>query len=345
LTPDDHIRKPVNVVAGVLCLVVIAAAVLLILHHAPARRRHTSRAPALAALPFARTSVWNARLGANAPLSSDSRTYVDDLLGQVSHYGTWINTTSYSVPVYVVPRGEHRVPVRLDISGPGSVSELAATFHAGVPSPTGAIPARGSDASMVIWQPSRNTLWELWKSADSTGGWHARWGGKMSDVSSNPGYFTTPSDWGGSATSLSLLGGLITPRDLRAGAINHTLALSIPHAEAKQFVFPAQRTDGNDTSSTQIPEGTRFRLRPSLDISSLHLPLLTAMIARAAQRYGMIVRDQSGDVVLYAEDPSSIGHDPWNGVHGAFRGMSPAQLLRNFPWRDLEAVSPAVSRP
>jgi hypothetical protein len=288
--------------------------------------------------------VWNARLGANAPLSSDSRTYVDDLLGQVSHYGTWINTTSYSVPVYVVPRGEHRVPVRLDISGPGSVSELAATFHAGVPIPTGAIPARGSDASMVIWQPSRNTLWELWKSADSTGGWHARWGGKMSDVSSNPGYFTTPSDWGGSATSLSLLGGLITPRDLRAGAIDHTLAIAIPRAQAHHFVFPAERDDGNDPSTTAIPEGTRFRLPAGLDIAALHLPRLTAMIARAAQRYGMIVRDQAALVAFYGEDPSSIGHDPWYGSHGAFDGSSPSALLRNFPWRDLVAVSPAASR-
>jgi hypothetical protein len=341
---DDHLRGPINVVAGILVLAIVAASVLLVLH-TPARRSHRHRSSALAALPFSRASVWNAALPASAALSPESSRYVSDLVSQVDRYGPWINTTQYSIPVYTVPRNEPRVPVSLDISGPGTVGELATAFRAGVPIPPGATAAKGTDASMVIWQPSRNELWELWHAVYADGGWHARWGGRMSDVSGNLGYFTSPSNWGGSATSLSLLGGLITPRDLRAGAINHTLALAIPQAEAKRFVFPAQRTDGNDTSSTQIPEGTRFRLRPGLDISALHLPPLTAMIARAAQRYGMIVRDQSGAVAFYAEDPSSIGHDPWNGVHGAFRGMSPAQLLRRFPWEELEAVSPAASRP
>jgi hypothetical protein len=81
--------------------------------------------------------------------------------------------------------------------------------------------------------------------------------------------------------------------ELRAGHINHALALAIPHAAAGVYAFPAQRTDGNDRDAGAIPEGTRFRLNPKLDISSLHLPPFTRMVATAVQRYGMIVRDQA----------------------------------------------------
>ena len=309
-------------------------------HRSPGVRGQLATTP----LPFSKDSVWNAPLPAAPPTSQNSSTYVSDLEAQVKQYGPWINTTEYSVPVYTVGRGQHRVPMTLDESGPGSVGELAAALRQGVPIPTNAKPAAGSDASLVIWQPSTNTMWEFWQARLADGTWHAHWGGRMSDVSENPGYFDDPRDWGASATSLPLLGGLITPEDLQAGSINHALAVAIPHAEAHRYVFPAQRSDGNDPSPMQIPEGTRFRLKPGVNVSALHLPRLAAMMAHAAQRYGMIVRDQSGVVSFYAQDPTSLGHDPWGGAHGAFDGVSPAVLLRSFPWQDLEALRPASDR-
>ena len=60
--------------------------------------------------------------------------------------------------------------------------------------------------------------------------WHARWGGEMDNVSTNPGYFThagQTNNWGATATGLPLLGGLITVADLQRGYINHALAISL----------------------------------------------------------------------------------------------------------------------
>ena len=71
-----------------------------------------------------------------------------------------------------------------------------------MPIPADAHAAAGTDKSLVIWQPSRDRLWEFWRVRTVGGKWHAKWGGKMSDVSGNPGYFDDPCDWGGSATSL-----------------------------------------------------------------------------------------------------------------------------------------------
>jgi hypothetical protein len=231
------------------------------------------------------------------------------------------------------------VPVTLDTSG-GSADALARVLRTGVPIPPGAKPAVGSDGHMVVQQPATDTLWELWKAQQQNGVWHARWGGKMTKVSQNPGYYTSPTDWGGTGTSLSLLGGLIRISEVRAGRIDHALALAIPHAAAKAVAFPAQRTDGNDPSPTQIPEGTRFRLPASLNIDALKLPPMDRMIALAAQRYGIIVRDQSGTVAFYGEDPTPTGANPYYGPHGFFGGTGPTQLLRSFPWRDLEVVRP-----
>ena len=77
--------------------------------------------------------------------------------------------------------------------------------------------------------------------------------------------------------------------------------------------WPAERTDGGYFTSgiTPIPEGTRFRLDPNLNIASLHLPTLDREIAQAAQTYGIVVRDKAGAVSFYGQDPKSIGTNPW----------------------------------
>ena len=290
--------------------------------------------------PFACDSVWNARLPNDAPIASTSSAYTAALLAQVAHYGAWVNSYSYSIPVYTVGPAQPRVPVALDISG-GTTQTLAAAFHAGVPIPSGAVAAPGTDQSMVVWQPSTDTLWEFWHAQKVDGVWHARWGGEMQKVSSNPGYYSNRDYWGGSATGLSLLGGLIGPAELQSGQIDHALAMAIPHAAAGRFVFPAQRTDGNDRSTNAIPEGTRFRLNPRINVAALHLPRFTAMVALAAQRYGIIVRDQAGTVALYAQQPSPGEPNPYYGREGLFDGLHTYQLLQGFPWRDLEVVRPA----
>ena len=52
-------------------------------------------------------------------------------------------------------------------------------------------------------------------------------------------------------------------------------------------------TVGPRTASS-LPEGAHLRLNPNLNLAALHLPRLTLMIAEAAQRYGIFVRDGQG---------------------------------------------------
>jgi hypothetical protein len=285
---------------------------------------------------FTPDSVWNKPLPDDAPLTSNSSTLSGTLAWEAAAFGSWLNTSSYSTGVYTVPADQPKQHVTLDTSN----VKLAGDFDQ-VPLPPDAHPAAGTDGHLVVWQPSTQTMWEFWRLAkDASGNWHAQWGGKMANVSSNPGYFA--GNYGATATSLPLVGGLITLQEQTAGVINHALALAIPYPKSGVFTFPAQRTDGNSDAENAIPEGTRFRLPASLNIDALNLPRETAMIAKAAQKYGIVVMDKAGAVTFKAEDPylytQQNGFDPYGPY--LFGGKSASTLMGQFPWQKLQVVQP-----
>jgi hypothetical protein len=172
----------------------------------------------------------------------------------------------------------------------------------------------------------------------------------MADASESPGYFDSSSwpglsqpFWGATATSLPVIAGTIMISELKAGEIPHALAMNIPWAKPNVYSFPAQRTDGRSTDPNAIPEGARFRLDPTLDLNALNLPPMTRMIAVAAQRYGMIVRDQTGHAIsLFAENPGPTGSSPYGGASGFFGGPGPTAVMQAFPWDRLQLVKMAL---
>lgn len=293
---------------------------------------------------FAPTSFWNRPLPPSSRPAPDSPTLVSSLVDMVNqevagHWGPWISITGFSTPIYTVPGSQPKVRVALGTPNPA----LQAAFDK-VPVPPDARPADGSDAQMTIWQPSTDRLWEFWHMRRVGGQWAAQWGGAMRDVSRSPGYFDSRSwpgaqpFWGATATSLPLVGGLMRISELQSGELDHALALGLPRTRAKAFVWPAQRSDGNTAAASAIPEGTRFRIDPRLDLDSLHLPALTLMMARAVQRYGMVVRDTSGVVTFYAEDPTpATGPGPFAALFGNEQKW---QLMAAFPWSHLQVVPP-----
>lgn len=295
---------------------------------------------------FAPGAVWNTPLAADAPLDPQSQALSAALTSQAQTIGSMINTTRYSTPVYTVGPGQARVAVQINGDHPALRRALSA-----VPLPGDAEPATGTDRHLVLWQPSTDTMWEFWRLRRDGDGWHAGYGGRISDVQESPGYYRNrrapdgevieESTWGATATGLPLAGGLITPAELRAGHIDHALALGVPQVEAGVVAFPAQRSDGAYSGAGAIPEGARFRLDPSLHIGSLGLPPALRAIAVAAQRYGMIVRDGSSAVSLYAEDPAPSGSNPYPAL---FSGLRPYKFAALFPWDRLELVKMHLTR-
>ena len=331
---------------------------------------------------FSPMSIWNAPLLPDAPVDPNSaaitgtlESYIETSLANQS--GPWINTTSYSTPIYTVPANQPTVPVIISSDNKPLQAAMAA-----VPVPANAQPAAGTDEEMTIYQPSSDTLWEMWlmsqallpppsisatigtggslsagtydygvtaltptgetklspvhaytvpaggkvtlkwagpvgatgyriyrgadpshlqfvatvahvttqrsdpgcvwtddgsgtpssvspptaNTATTPGQWHASWGGRIQHVSLDPGYYRDIPDgsggyseqagWGATASSLPVVGGLITLADLAAGQINHAVSIMVPQTAKSVFTFPAQRTDGVSTAGQRDPRGS-----------------------------------------------------------------------------------------
>jgi hypothetical protein len=285
---------------------------------------------------FSATSYLNAPLADGAPLDPTSAQAVNDLLGMVASYAEGINTSGWTTPVYTMPLGQPTVRVINDNAGH---PELAEAYSA-VPLPSAAQPDPQGDHHLTVWQPSSDTLWEFWGFYyDSSGMPHAKYGGRMVSVRTNPGHFvnaTSPlfesKGWGATATSIPLLAGLIRYSEAQALNIPHAIAMAVPNSNC-QFRNPAQRTDGGCTAAvTYLPPGARLRLPASLNVDGLACSPLCKAIARAVQRYGLVIRDRAGDISLYGEN---TGAD-WNTT------IPGGKSLNGFPWDKLQMLPPTV---
>jgi len=321
--------------------------------HAASRKRGLGGGSGSGLQLFAPNSVWNAPLSANAKLDPSSGVRMAALDSEIGNevnqgIGPWITATSYSTPFYVVSATQPRVPVKLD-GDDGWGDDLQHALDEGVPIPPNAHPADGTDGHLTVYQPSSDSLWEFWRASKQSDGWHARWGGAMRNVSHNPGYYTNDAwpglspwqgfNWGSTASSLPVIAGTIRLSDLRAGRIDHALAVALPNTCSGRWSWPAQRSDGSSSDPNCIPEGAHIRLDPSLNLRQMGLPKITLELAQAAQRYGMIVRDVTGHAFqFYGEDPTPQGGDPYDGPNGFFGGLPPWKFLPQFPWAHMQLV-------
>ncbi len=298
-------------------------------------------------VPFAANSPWLTPLPSNAPLDPHSSQIVANLVAQIKN--GWghaaLNTTSYSAPIFTVPTTQPTTNLIWDASCQGSnpLPGMSAAVR-NVPIPANASPSVGTDGNIIIWQPGTDTEWEFWRTVydPNTGRWSVCWGGRIDDVSQNLGIFPFP--YGVSASGLSFLASEIRISELLAGHINHALTLAVPNPAAHEISWPANRTDGVDLTPYDPAEGERFRLDPSLDLSTLNLSPGELILARAMQQYGLIVTDTSGLVSIDAEDPRPYQA---NGGPNPYDQLFPGDMIHlpDIPWNDLEAVGSNYGMP
>src|SRR3954447_157392 len=313
---------------------------------APCTRQLIADRLTLYAYPFAADSFAAASLADDSPIDADSASFVAELgrlRDEVAPDGTPMRvstvTTGYGVPVYTVSPGQAKTRVALTtVTNPALQQAFAS-----VPLPSWAVPAGGSDHTLVVWQPSTGRMWEFWRlRQDMLGDWLADWGGYVRDVHGFAGHYggsTDQANWGASASGIGLLSGLQRIDELQDGVIEHAVALHVPGADPEAFRWPAQRTDGRVSKEpSTLQEGMRFRLPPGLDLSSLGLSPYALTVARAVQRYGLVVTDVSnGCLCFIGEDSGQTGTDPYTGPDGIFGGDRPD--FTNFPWDRLELLA------
>ena len=292
-------------------------------------------------IPFTATGVWRTRLPASTPLDPNSTALVAAIIAdKVNNYGTWsINTDSYSSPIFRVPAGAPRTDWAFnDCQGKGYLEPAFADALKGVPTTPDLLVSQGTDQEITIYDSSTDQEWEFWVAGKNAAGqWSACWGGRIDNVSTNPGIFAPP--LGAVATGLPLLGFLIRIEELQRGVIPHAVGLSMVHNRSGTFSWPANRTDGNTAGPNQPLEGQRFRLDPTFDISTLPNSA-ERTIARAIQDYGMIITDTSGAVDLQAEDsrPYASAHGGTDPYVALFQGRPSYQVLQEIPMNRLQAL-------
>lgn len=269
-------------------------------------RRATSSARGLSLPPFASSSPFNVPIPADARVAPDSARQVGGLLDAATRGGFLVAVRRYTVPVYYATPETPRFDVEILASWRPRPSSR------GIPIPAHAQPDPGEDGHMAVIDRARNCVYDFFKAARrADGGWSAKWMAKI--ALSSEGVHPKLSARG---SGFALLSGLIFPNELRAGEIRHALVFSYPEPRAGGPVFPASESDGTSTKSYAMPEGTRLRLDPALDLSTLGLTPSERTIARALQVYGMYLADDGGDagVTLYAAHPSGYRNNPYEGL-------------------------------
>jgi len=265
--------------------------------------------------PFKHTSYWNTRLG-DAPRSRHSAAWLRDSLkgSHTQNYlklvlGDWgmpVYRSHASNPLYRISSSGHTVKVHI---------------------PAKARPMAADDAALVIIDRATHQVVSLEGARYANGKWTtsglSRYGygtngiagGLRGGVKANFGHRGIP----GSVRA-------VTRAEIRRGAIRHRLEVywwetASRTPGGKSAYFPMTESESGKTGV--VPEGAVIRLKRSVNLRALHLSRGARIIARALQKYGAVVGDNSGT----GNSLKLQGHVSW-------RGILNKDSLKRIPWRD-----------
>ncbi len=289
---------------------------------------------------FSSSSFWYSRIPAAVTLDPASAAKAADIAQQAAtHYGgAAFNAHQYNAPIYRAPASTPTVDIRFDdCQHKGYTPDGLTDQFSNVPLPADAAPAAGTDGELALYSPSLDQAWEFWQLRKTGGQWSACWGGRIDHASRSQGIFT--GGFGATATGLPAnLAGAVTFADVNRGSIDHVMALQLVSPAGGAFSWPAQRTDGFSTAATAVAEGQRLRLDPSVDVESLGLNPVAAMVAKAAQSYGFVVTDKAGAVSVLGETstPQRAGAgQSWDAI---LKGVPDYAVFRGFPWSRIQVL-------
>jgi hypothetical protein len=286
---------------------------------------------------FTRKSYWNRPLGA-APADRISRERLRDLFttneggGQNKFYvrlaGTENDPENWGEPIYWAGAGDRTYDVRYPM-GEECYPERRPREFAAVPIPDGAEPALNSDGQMTIYHRAGGKVFQLREVRRlPTGRWVAC-GGAVYRLSSNGLHRKwrrcDPHPRNEGHRGLPPPTYAIRRGEILRGAIRHRLKMAVNRA-SPAAVFPMTASDGS--GRVRIPEGAVLRIRRGIDLDRfLHGAALT--VARALQRYGAVIGDQSGGHArIKVENPVAQGERwRWRTLAPRYR-LTPHSLKR-----------------
>jgi hypothetical protein len=279
---------------------------------------------------FSDSSFWNTPLAASPEVDLRSAEWIA-MLAKEPTGGFGINLHKWTIPVYEVDETTPRVKVARHWLTPTEKATWKTDretfghgpgFDDGVPIPKAALPDPEEDAHFAVVDWKARRAWDTWGfrvrpdgSYESNTGMTYSLDGdgvfRTVDFAVRDGesiHFHGPSR----AAGVPAIAGLILFDEVAAGEIRHKLACAIRYPAFREFVFPATWTDGPVPGG--IPEGAVLQLDPALDLSRVDLFPGERVVARAAQRYGMVIVDYADGSALYGEGLWGNSAKSWRGV-------------------------------
>jgi hypothetical protein len=293
------------------CVLTIAVMATLVCADAP------PSAASRAYRAFAAESYWNRPLPRRAPIATHSHAMIQYLIrNNTPDYITLTGATSggeWGMPIYWGASTDPKYDVRTNC-GRSAPPEFGAVHI-----PAGARPDPTSDVEMTVYNRGSGKVFGLWRARfDATQGTWTACGGAVYYLRSN-----------GLAGALSQSDnrhnvghrGFPPPTfairldEIKAGQIRHVLKIAVDETKCAN-VFPAVGDECGTNDRFAPPEGTRIRIKPGVDLTRLGLSRAALVIARALQRYGAVIGDQTGGAVgVKVENTVAEGRgDLWNGV-------------------------------
>ena len=272
--------------------------------------------PAFARLHSA-TSYWNVPLTADAPVHPNSQQIIDFLKAD--------NTTNYLSLAGTSPTGEWGMPIFWARRGDKTYAvRNTCEWHMPPEFRSIRIPANAkvdptSDSEIVIHDLGKGISYALWSTVYdvATDSWSACGGAVYYLKSKGLDGRLPESDDVRNFGHRGLAPATFAIRygEILNGSINHVLKIAVNTTKA-EAVFPMVGHENGTTAQFAPPEGTRLRLKSSVNLATMNLTRPQRIVATALQKYGVVIGDQSGGgVVLKVQNTIADGRGfLWNGL-------------------------------
>jgi len=269
--------------------------------------------------PFAGTSWWNTPLG-RAPRDRHSKRYIRDAqVAAHSQHFLKLVVGPWAMPTYRSSAGDPAYRINPGV-GP------AVTVHI----PRHARPMPTTDAALVVLDGSSRTVVGLTGAQfhKTTHRWTARSVSRYRSDSNGiaQGLPTgTPGNLGHRGIPGSVQA--VTRKEIRRGVIRHRLEMywweTAPQTPSGvEAYFPMTGAEVSDNGGV-VPEGIVIRIKRSVDLRTKRLSRAGLVIARALQRYGAVIGDNSGS-----------GNNLKLQANARWAGVLAANSLHTIPWKD-----------
>jgi len=278
---------------------------------------------------FSDTSFWNQPIPNHPEIDSNSPKWIKMLEQEPTGENFGITYNKWTVPVYEVDSNTPMYEIKKhyltkeekkhwntnrECFGHGSGFDK-------VPVPAEAMPDPEEDSHFAMVDRTRNIGWDMWafhKLADGT--FESNTG--MTYPLDGQGIYKTDSyhmiegesvhfHGPSRAAGVPIIAGLIMYDEVMSGEIRHKLSCATRYGALQEFVFPATWTDGSVEGG--IPEGAVIQLDPNLDLSPFHLTKEETVVAKALQKYGVVIVDMAQGQPIYAEGLWGHPGKSWKG--------------------------------